>query len=237
MDMSHYDRRGYAIVPVVEGYGQWARTYENTVEDLMDLRLLDRLQVLDWSNMARVVDLACGTGRIGVWLKAHGVGALDGVDITPQMLSRARHRGIYDRLLEEDIRHTSLPSRRYDLAIEVLADEHLPDLDPLYKEAARLVVSEGWFVVVGYHPFFTMMNGIPTHFDGPSGEPVTIQTHVHLLSDHVQAGLRAGWTLRAMDEGLIDHDWVARKPQWSKYLHRPVSFAFAWQRCSTAGSI
>jgi SAM-dependent methyltransferase len=230
MDMSRYDRRGYTTVPVKEGYGQWAKTYEDTVEDLMDLRLLDRLQVPDWSHVSRAVDLACGTGRIGTWLKAHGVGQLDGVDITPEMLSQARQRNIYDRLLEEDLCQTSLPSAHYDLAMAVLVDEHLPGLAPLYSEAARLVMPGGWLMVVGYHPFFTMMYGIPTHFDGPAGEPLTIQTHVHLLSDHVQAGLRTGWTLRGMDEGLIDAAWVARKPQWSPYLHRPVSFAFAWQR-------
>jgi SAM-dependent methyltransferase len=196
MEMSPYDRRGYATVPVKEGYRQWVETYEETVEDLMDLRLLERLQVIDWSKASRVVDLACGTGRIGVWLKAHGVGELDGVDVTPEMLSKARNRGLYNRLLEEDIRQTSLPARAYDLAMIVLADEHLARLAPLYAEAARLVAPGGWFVLVGYHPFFTMMYGIPTHFDRPSGEPVAIETHVHLLSDHIQAGLNAGWSLR-----------------------------------------
>jgi hypothetical protein len=31
----------------------------------MDLRLLDRLQTVDWSATQAVFDLACGTGRIG----------------------------------------------------------------------------------------------------------------------------------------------------------------------------
>jgi SAM-dependent methyltransferase len=229
MEMSRYDRRGYTTVPVKEGYRQWVETYEDTVEDMMDLRLLDRFTMVDWSKASCVIDLACGTGRIGAWLKAHGVGALDGVDMTPEMLSRARDRGIYTRLLEEDIRQTSLPAAAYDLATAVLADEHLPVLDPLYDEAARLVRPGGWLVLVGYHPFFTMMYGIPTHFDGPLGEPVAIETHVHLLSDHTQAGLRAGWTLQGMEEGVIDEAWVLRKPRWATYLHRPVSFAFAWQ--------
>jgi SAM-dependent methyltransferase len=229
MEMARYDRRGYPTVPVREGYGQWVETYEDTVVDLMDLRLLDRLAVVDWSKASRAVDLACGTGRTGVWLKARGVGELDGVDATPEMLSRARDRGIYRRLLEEDIRRTSLPAGEYELVTTVLADEHLPALDPLYAEAARLVAPRGWFILVGYHPFFTMSHGVPTHFDGPSGAPLAIETHVHLLSHHVQAGIYAGWTLKAMDEGLIDEDWIIRKPKWSKYRDQPVSFVLAWQ--------
>lgn len=236
MEMSRYDRRGYGVVSVKEGYGQWVATYEDTVEDLMDLRLLERFHAPDWSKVSYGVDLACGTGRIGSWLKTRGMGRLDGVDMTPAMLESARQRGIYNRLLEADIRQTSLPAGQYDAATAVLADEHLPALDPLYAEAARLVAPGGWFVVVGYHPFFTMMYGIPTHFDKPSGEPVAIETHVHLLSDHAQAGLRAGWRLSGMEEGLIDDAWLVRKPKWAQYLHRPVSFAFCWQRGEPAQS-
>jgi SAM-dependent methyltransferase len=198
---------------------------------LMDLRLLERFPQPNWSTISHAVDLACGTGRIGSWLKACGVGQIDGVDLTPAMLSKARHRGIYRRLLQADIRCTNLPSEQYDLATLVLADEHLPTLDPLYAEAARLVAPGGWFILIGYHPFFTMMFGIPTHFDAPSGAPVAIETHVHLLSDHACAALRAGWALKGMEEGLIDADWLVRKPKWSAYLHRPVSFAWVWQRC------
>ena len=43
MEHSPYDKRGYPIVDVREGYGEWVRTYEQTVLDEMDLRLLERL--------------------------------------------------------------------------------------------------------------------------------------------------------------------------------------------------
>jgi hypothetical protein len=38
----------------------------------------------------------------------------------------------------------------------------------------------------------TMDFGMPTHYNRPSGEPVIIETYVHLTSDHVQAALGAG---------------------------------------------
>jgi hypothetical protein len=38
VDHSIFDKRRYPIVDVPEGYGEWARTYEQTVEDEMDLR-------------------------------------------------------------------------------------------------------------------------------------------------------------------------------------------------------
>jgi len=82
MGHSFYDKRRYPIVDVREGYGEWARTYEQTVQDEMDLRLLERLQAVDWSACPRVLDLACGTGRIGEWLGPRAHGAIDGRDIT-----------------------------------------------------------------------------------------------------------------------------------------------------------
>ena len=39
-DHSAFDQRRYPIVDVREGYGEWVRTYEQTVQDEMDLRLL-----------------------------------------------------------------------------------------------------------------------------------------------------------------------------------------------------
>jgi predicted TPR repeat methyltransferase len=69
MDHSIYDKRKYPIVEVWEGYGEWVRTYEQVVQDEMDVRLLERLHTVNWAEKRLVLDFACGTGRIGVWLK------------------------------------------------------------------------------------------------------------------------------------------------------------------------
>ena len=149
MEHSHFDQRRYPVVPVREGYGEWARTYEDTVQDEMDVRLLERIATVDCAAAGRVLDLACGTGRIGTWLRARGVASLDGVDVTPEMLAKAEARGVYRRLVAADIRDTGLPAASYDLVVESLADEHLPELGSLYAEVARLAAPSSTFVLVG----------------------------------------------------------------------------------------
>jgi SAM-dependent methyltransferase len=230
MDFSRFDQRKYPVRSVREGYAEWAATYEDIVQDAMDLRLLERIESVRWDDIEDAADLACGTGRVGAWLKAHGITALDGVDITGEMLQRARAKDVYRRLIAGDMRDTPFAAAAYDLVTVSLADEHLPDIRPLYQETARITRPGGCFVLVGYHPFFMMLNGIPTHYDSASGEPLTIQTYVHLTSDHIQAGLGAGWTLREMREGLIDGEWLAAKPKWRQYEHRPISFALVWRK-------
>ena len=230
MDFTYFDTRHYPTRSVQEGYGEWAATYEDVVLDLMDLRLLARIQSVTWNHVQEGADLACGTGRTGVWLTQQGVAALDGLDLTPAMLEGARSKGVYRRLFEGDVLATPFQPEAYDLVTMSLADEHLPGVRPLYREAARIARPDGCFVLVGYHPFF-MMGGIPTHYNSVStGEPVTIQTYVHLLSDHVQAAIAARWSLREMHEGLIDDEWIAQKPKWTQYKNRPISYAMVWQK-------
>ena len=229
MDFAPFDTRHYPVLSVEEGYGEWAATYEATVLDLMDLRLLRRLKSIAWKDVRRAADLACGTGRIGAWLISQGVQAVDGIDITAPMLDKARARNVYQTLKHGDLAASGFDGGVYDLVMENLAQEHLSTLTPLYREAARLLRGGGAFVTVGYHPFF-LMQGIPTHFDRASGGSATIRSHVHLMSDHVHAAAAAGLSLTEMEEGLVDDEWIAAKPKWESWRHRPVTFAMVWAK-------
>jgi len=232
MNFSSFDTRKYPTLSVPEGYAEWVGTYELTVLDEMDIRLLDRISALRWQATRRAVDLACGTGRTGVWLYRHGVQDIDAIDITPEMLAVARAKGVYRQLVIGNVTRLPFDSETYDLAVQVLADEHLSDLKALYGEVARITDACSYFVIVGYHPHFLML-GIQTHYHRSNGEPIAIESYVHLLSDHFKAAHAAGWALLEMDEGIIDKDWISKKPEWGKYMHHPVSFCMVWQKKQT----
>ncbi len=233
-DFKDFDRRDYRTVDARSGYSEWAATYENAVPDLMDLDLLERLKVPRWNGVALAADLGCGSGRTGAWLRAKGVGAIDGVDLTPEMLAIAEKRALYRSLCQADAAATGLANASYELVTVSLVDEHLAALEGLYAEAARIAAPAGLLVLVGYHPQFIMASGMPTHFNSARGEPIAIETHVHLLSDHVQAALAAGWQLAEMKEGLIDDGWLAVKPKWAQLRGQPITFAFVWRLSSYA---
>jgi SAM-dependent methyltransferase len=230
MRFSAFDQRGYRMTDVRSGYGEWVASYEQTVEDAMDIALLDELTTPPWASSRAAVDLGCGTGRTGAWLRRHGVETLDGVDLTPEMLAVAQSRGLYRRLIEADVTATGLESSAYDLVTVCLVDEHLPELRPLYAEAFRLVGPGAYLVLVAFHPHFIMASGMPTHYTSAGGEPVAIETHIHLLSEHVSAALEAGWMLVEMKEQVIDDRWVALKPKWERLRHHPIAAAFVWHK-------
>jgi SAM-dependent methyltransferase len=233
---SDFDQRGYRMSDVRTGYGEWVATYERTVEDAMDIDLLNVL-VTPWATRQCAVDLGCGTGRTGAWLLRQGVASIDGVDLTPEMLEVARSRQVYRNLAEADVVDTRLDASAYDLVTMCLVDEHLPDLAPLYREAFRLAAPDAFFVLVAFHPHFIMASGMPTHYTSTTGEPVAIETHVHLLSDHVTAALAAGWTLVEMRERVVDDTWLALKPKWERLRGHPVTAAFVWHKPSILVSV
>jgi SAM-dependent methyltransferase len=230
MDFGPFDKRRYPLVPPAAGYAEWAPRYEATVAAGLDAPLWPRLRSLAWDRIGRAADLACGTGRTGAALAARGVGAIDGVDATAAMLAIAAEKGIYRSLACADVARTGLPGESYELCTMGLADEHLAALGPVYREAARLLVPGGAFLLIGYHPFFAMGGGMPTHYHREDGAAVAIETHIHLFSDHFAAGRAAGLALAEFEECVIDEAWLETKPKWRPYLHWPVSFALLWRK-------
>lgn len=145
------------------------------------------------------------------------------------MLEIAKNKSVYKNLVYGNILATNFESDYFDLAIEVLADEHISDLSLLYKEASRIIKPNGYFVVIGYHSHF-LMNGVITHFNSVTGEPLAIKSHVHLFSDHVKAAYKANLTLMDLNEGVVDDEWIKLKPKWQKFYMHPVSFSVVWKK-------
>ena len=218
---------------VASGYATWAPFYDATMDERLDLPLLASLTAVDWNDVSSCVDLACGTGRIGAWLRAQGAGRVDGVDASQAMLDQAAGKGIYDRLVCADIARTDLVAGGYDLAISSFAVCHITDLAGFYAEAARLTRPKGRVVLVDYHPFM-LLKGVPTHFTTPSGERIAVSNVIHLMGDHVQAGRRAGLALVELRERLVDAEWVSEnqrifgEPRLASHVGHPVSFAMVW---------
>ena len=71
---------------------------------------------------------------------------LDGIDLSPRMIEKARTRGLYDRLEEADL-VTALERQpgQWDLLLAADTFPYLGDLEPLFDAAARALRPAGWF--------------------------------------------------------------------------------------------
>jgi predicted TPR repeat methyltransferase len=96
---------------------------------------------------ADILDLGCGTGLSGLALKRFAR-RLDGVDLSPGMIGKARDRQIYRELAVGEARqHLEASSAGWDViaAIDVL--NYIGDLAPVFRAAAARLVPGG--VLVG----------------------------------------------------------------------------------------
>lgn len=83
-----------------------------------------------------MLDAGCGTGLCGPLLRPHAR-RLVGVDLSPAMLARARHRGVYDELVEAELT-AYLEARPHAFDVIVSADTlvYFGDLRPVLAAAA-----------------------------------------------------------------------------------------------------
>ncbi|MBN9060834.1 MAG: hypothetical protein BGP06_16400 [Rhizobiales bacterium 65-9] len=94
----------------------------------------------------RALDLGCGTGLFGEALGDMAT-AIDGVDLSPRMLRKAKKRGCYDRLSDEDMLAFLARAEpgRYDLVAAADVFVYVGDLAPVFAAAARALTPRGLF--------------------------------------------------------------------------------------------
>jgi ubiquinone/menaquinone biosynthesis C-methylase UbiE len=96
------------------------------------------------------LDAACGTGRFAEFLAKCGHGVI-GVDSSPDMLAYARRRVPEAEFHVAELDALPLPDDSVDVIVCALALEHVPRLDPVLAEFARVLRPGGDLVISDVH--------------------------------------------------------------------------------------
>jgi predicted TPR repeat methyltransferase len=93
-----------------------------------------------------ILDIGCGTGRAGALVRGRAR-QLDGVDLSPAMLEKARARSVYDRLEQADLlAFLSRQRASYDVILAAAALIHFGDLQEVFQAAAQGLRGTGLFI-------------------------------------------------------------------------------------------
>jgi SAM-dependent methyltransferase len=104
----------------------------------------------------RVVDFGCGFGWFARWAMTQGAAGVLGVDLSENMLSRARAETDDPAVqyIRADLERLELPENAFDLAYSSLAFHYVEDFGRLVDAVSRALVSRGHFVFSIEHPIY-----------------------------------------------------------------------------------
>jgi predicted TPR repeat methyltransferase len=117
--------RAYALSDPDEAralYDEWAQSYDDDLaEDTQGYvaPALAAAAVVEVSGTdGEILDAGCGTGLVGVALAERGARDIDGVDLSPGMLAKAKETGVYRRLAPADLsRPLPVAADSYDVVV------------------------------------------------------------------------------------------------------------------------
>ena len=136
-------------------------------------------------NFSRVLDLGCGTGLMGAAIRDLAR-ELEGVDLSPAMVTAADAKGLYDRLVVGDLLDfLAAEAESFDLMIAADVLVYMDDLRPVLAVAASKLAG---------HFAFT----VETH----DGAHVILQESLRFA--HGEAHVRAAATAAGLEIALLE---------------------------------
>lgn len=121
--------------------GKLAYKTPNHLRELVD-ETVAKDTTQKWAG--RAADLGCGTGLSGAAFR-DCVGELVGVDLSPEMIEKARQRNCYESLVQGDVTAILSPQAGYSLIFACDVFVYLGDLATVFAQAHESLLQDGIF--------------------------------------------------------------------------------------------
>lgn len=172
-------------------YKDWADTYES--EFMADhgyvyhLRLADRFGELAERGDGPVLDVGCGTGVVGEALARIGGWAIDGLDISPEMLVKAEQKRnqagepVYGSLITADLtRSLEIPTGTYGSVVSA-GTFTMGHVGPSAIVELVRIVRSGGLLVLGINSRFYEAEGFEAQIQAIAADGVAMRLDTVVL--------------------------------------------------------
>lgn len=171
---------------VEEAYDLWAGMYDDMPTSLVAGAEEVIAGFATLIHGRDVIELGCGSGRNLAAVDRHGAKSLGGIDASSMMLAKAAEVTRSATLVRGDYSEaTPFAEQSADFVLFCLTLEHLEDLNPPLREAARLLRRGGYVGLVEIHPELAD-KGVKAGFETPEAV-VELPTFFHSVVDFSQA--------------------------------------------------
>jgi predicted TPR repeat methyltransferase len=171
-------------------FDQYAERFDEALLTRLDYRapelLADLLKPHLGATSAAILDLGCGTGLTGKALRPLAR-HLEGIDLSPRMIERARALGLYDRLSVGDLLDAGPDPDPFDAVVAADTLVYVGDLDPVLARARACLRPRGLFA-------FTV-----ERLDGDGYAIGPAQRYAHSETYLRQAAARTGFDILTLD--------------------------------------
>lgn len=206
------------------GYAIWSDSYDEPGNPIIALEQAIVGELLGAAPHGRALDAACGTGRHASTLVALGH-TVSGIDLTPEMLERARANVPEADFAVADLRALPFADASFETVVCGLALAHLPALDGAIGELSRVLAPGGRLIVSVLHPFQALL-GWNAPFSGADGSRGFVREHPHLHADYLAAFRAAGLSVTDCVEPAISERELGAKRR--AFRHIPAATAAAY---------
>ena len=198
----------------------------------------------------QVVDLGCGFGWFCRWARQHGAARILGLDLSENMLTRARSSTSDPAITyqQADLEQLVLPSATFDLAYSSLAFHYVQDAGRLFAEIHAGLVPDGRLVFSVEHPIY-MAPSHPGWRIGGHGRktwPIdqysvegprttdwlakAVVKHHRTIGTTLNLLIHAGFTITHVQEFCPTLQQIAAKPELADEQQRPTFLLVAAHR-------
>jgi len=198
----------------------------------------------------RALDLGCGFGWVSRWLREHGARSVLGVDLSRNMILRARETTT-DPAIDyriADIETIELPVGAFDFAFSSLTFHYIRDFARLARMVYRALMPGSHFVFSIEHPIF--MAAADPHWivdeDGRKTWPVNryalegerrtnwlaagVVKHHRTIATTLNALIGAGFAIEAVSEFAPTSEQIRENLGLQEELERPMMLLVSVRR-------
>jgi ubiquinone/menaquinone biosynthesis C-methylase UbiE len=206
------------------GYRSWAARYDEPGNPIIALEQPAVWSLIDSLPRGQALDAACGTGRHARHLVELGHDVI-GMDLTPEMLDRARSAVAGAVFLEGDLVEIPAKDARFDVVVCGLALAHVVELGTAINELARVLRPGGRLVVSVLHPFQAFL-GWHAPFEDDHGQRRFVREHTHTHADYLAAFRSANLHVRHCVEPELTAAEVAAKRRAFRHIPEAALAAY-----------
>jgi ubiquinone/menaquinone biosynthesis C-methylase UbiE len=187
-------------------YNNWSQQYDSNENKTRDLEAYALKAILCGIDFKNVLEIGCGTAKNTVWLtkKAKQVTA---VDLSEEMLAKAKTKINTNAVLfiQADITaQWDFTEKNYDLVTFSLVLEHIQNLDHIFSEASKILITGGHIYIGELHPF-KQYSGSKARFETENGTQV-VTCYDHHISAFTQAAKKHSLAIADINEFFDDDD-------------------------------